>query len=63
MRKPVYVCEEVVSEMCDNISEALVDCADRTLSNELKTLVEITAKHYKSLLINMMFEKGEETNE
>lgn len=62
MPKAIYICEDVAAEMCDSISEALVNCAESTLSDELKTLVEITAKHYKSLLLTMMFEEGEEEN-
>lgn len=64
MPKAIYICEDVVAEMCDNISEALVSCAEGTFaeipfSDEFKSLVEITTRHYRSLLLAMMFEEQE----
>lgn len=63
MPKAIYICKEHIDEICDAINTAMVDCANSTLSDQHKTLVEITVKHYKNALLNTLFEKGEEENE
>lgn len=51
--------EELMSELCDKIGDALNESASETLSKDLSDLVEITTRHYKELLLKIMFEEGE----
>ena len=53
------MCEELMSEVCDKIGAALNESARETLSKDLSDLVEITTRHYKELLLKIMFEEGE----
>lgn len=52
--------EELMSELCDKIGETLNESARKKLSKDLSDLVEITTKHYKELLLKIMFEEGEQ---
>lgn len=58
--KPIYVCENYISAICDKINEALNKCAKETLQEEISGIVDITTQNYKELLLSIMFEKGEE---
>lgn len=58
--KPIYVCEEYMSTLCDKINEALNKCAKETLQEEISGIVDVTTRNYKELLLSIMFEKGEE---
>lgn len=60
MPRPILMCEELMSEVCDKIGTALNESASETLSKDLSDLVEITTRHYKELLLKIMFEEGEE---
>lgn len=60
MGRPIYVCEELMSELCDRIGAALNESASEMLSDDLSGLVEITTRNYKELLLKIMFEEGEQ---
>lgn len=60
MGRPIYVYEELMSELCDRIGAALNESASEMLSDDLSDLVEITTRNYKELLLKIMFEEGEE---
>ena len=50
-----------MSEICDKITDSLNECAEKTLSEELVNLVEITTRNYQELLLKVMFdEEGED---
>lgn len=51
-----------MSEVCDFVGVGLNESARELLPDNLSELVEITTKHYKELLIKIMFEEGEEKN-
>ena len=48
-----------MSEVCDFVGVGLNESARETLSKDLSDLVEITTRHYKELLLKIMFEEGE----
>lgn len=54
------MCEELMSEVCDFVGVGLNESARELLPDNLSELVEITTKHYKELLLKIMFEEGEE---
>ena len=61
MFKTVTLCKELMSEICDKITDSLNECAEKTLSEELVNLVEITTRNYQELLLKIMFdEEGED---
>lgn len=60
MGRPIYVSEELMSELCDRIGAALNESASEMLSDDLSDLVEITTRNYKELLLKIMFGEGEE---
>ena len=60
MGRPIYVYEELMSELCDRIGAALNESASEMLSDDLSDLVEITTRYYKELLLKIMFEEGEQ---
>lgn len=60
MDRPIYVYEELMSELCDRIGAALNESASEMLSDDLSDLVEITTRNYKELLLKIMFGEGEE---
>lgn len=60
MGRPIYVYEELMSELCDRIGAALNESASEMLSDDLSDLVEITTRNYKELLLKIMFGEGEE---
>ena len=49
-----------MSEVCDFIGDGLNENARELLPNNLSELVEITTRHYKELLLKIMFEEGEQ---
>ena len=59
MPRPILMCEELMSEVCDRIGAALNESASEMLSDDLSDLVEITTRNYKKLLLTIMFEEGE----
>lgn len=63
MRKTVTICEEQLTEICDIINEELNKSADKVLSElGINKMVHTTTRHYKELLINVLFKEGEENN-
>lgn len=56
------MCEELMSEVCDFVGVGLNESARELLPDNLSELVEITTKHYKELLLKIMFEEGEKNN-
>ena len=61
MPKTITLCKDYMSEVCDKVTESLNECGKNTLSEDLYSLVEITTRNYKDLLMTIMFgEKGEE---
>lgn len=56
------MCEELMSEVCDFIGDGLNESARELLPDNLSDLVEITTRHYKKLLLKIMFEEGEKNN-
>lgn len=63
MRKTVTICEEQLAEICDIINKELNESADKVLSElGINKMVHTTTRHYKEILLNVLFEEGEQNN-
>lgn len=61
MRKTVTICEEQLARICDNINKELNESADKVLSElGINKMVHSTTRHYKEILLNVLFEEGEQ---